>query len=55
LVRRSSPPLPPPATRRCREFLCFILSREGQEAIVRHTGYLPLTADTIGEQLRKLE
>lgn len=38
-----------------KEFLRFVLSREGQEAVERDGKYLPLTADRVSEQLRKLE
>ena len=38
-----------------REFLRYILSREGQEAIVTNGNYLPLPAATVREQLAKLE
>lgn len=38
-----------------KEFLRFILSREGQQAVVREGDYLPLTAEAAREQLRKLE
>jgi phosphate transport system substrate-binding protein len=38
-----------------REFLRYVLSRDGQRDIVRHTGYLPLNAKIVGEQLRKLQ
>jgi phosphate transport system substrate-binding protein len=37
-----------------REFLRFIVSREGQEAVERDGKYLPLTADAAKEQLSKL-
>ncbi len=37
-----------------REFLRYILSREGQEAVVREGDYLPLPARIVEEQLRKL-
>lgn len=38
-----------------REFLRYVLSREGQEAIQRDGKYLPLNAEIAREQLRKLE
>ncbi len=38
-----------------REFLRFVLSREGQEAVMREGDYLPLTAEVVREQLRKIE
>lgn len=37
-----------------REFLRFVLSREGQEALIAETGYLPLGAEAIRGQLAKL-
>jgi phosphate transport system substrate-binding protein len=38
-----------------REFLRYILSREGQEDIVRDGRYLPLSGAAVREQLRKLQ
>jgi len=38
-----------------REFLRYILSREGQEAVVANGNYLPLPANTVREQLHKLD
>lgn len=38
-----------------KEFLRYVLSREGQEAIVANGNYLPLPAATVREQLAKLE
>jgi phosphate transport system substrate-binding protein len=38
-----------------REFLRFIVSREGQECVERDGKYLPLTAKVAREQLKKLE
>ena len=38
-----------------REFLRYILSREGQEAVAREGDYLPLPASVVREQLRKLD
>jgi phosphate transport system substrate-binding protein len=38
-----------------REYLRFIVSREGQEAVMRDGKYLPLTAEVSREQLKKLE
>lgn len=37
-----------------REFLRFMLSREGQQALVEETGYLPIDAAIIARQLREL-
>ena len=38
-----------------REFLRFVLSRDGQEIVVRNGAYLPLTAALAAEQMRKLD
>ena len=38
-----------------REYLRFIVSREGQDAVMRDGKYLPLTAQASRDQLRKLE
>ena len=38
-----------------REFLRFVLSRQGQEAVARDGSYLPLPSRVVQEQLRKLE
>jgi phosphate transport system substrate-binding protein len=51
LNRPPGQPLDP----RVREFLRYILSREGQEAVEREGKYLPLTAETLSEQLKKLD
>jgi phosphate transport system substrate-binding protein len=40
---------------RVREFLRFVLSREGQDAVMRDGKYLPLTAAVVAEQLKKLD
>ena len=37
-----------------KEFLRYVLSREGQEIVARNGSYLPLTAPVVREQLRKL-
>lgn len=44
-----------PLDPKLREFLRYILSREGQQDIIRTTGYLPLGAAAIREQLGKLQ
>jgi phosphate transport system substrate-binding protein len=44
-----------PLDPKLREFLRYILSREGQQDVVRCTGYLPLGAAAIREQQRKLQ
>ena len=51
LNRPPGQPLDP----KLREFLRYILSRQGQEAVEREGKYLPLTAETLSEQLKKLE
>jgi len=38
-----------------REFLRFVLSREGQQILVRESGYLPLGPEAIRRQLEKLQ
>jgi phosphate transport system substrate-binding protein len=44
-----------PIEPRVKEFLRYILSREGQEAIIEDGRYLPLAKDDIARQLKKLE
>jgi len=44
-----------PVDPKVKEFLRYILSREGQEDIVRDGGYLPLNKEAIREQLKKLD
>ncbi len=44
-----------PVDPKLREFLRFVLSREGQEAIAKDGKYLPLTKAAVEEQLKKLE
>ena len=51
LNRAPGKPLEP----RLREFLRYVLSREGQEIVAREGGYLPLTAAFEREQLTKLD
>jgi phosphate transport system substrate-binding protein len=38
-----------------KEFLRYILSREGQDAVQRDGKYLPLTPEAAREQLQKLD
>jgi phosphate transport system substrate-binding protein len=40
---------------RVKEFLRYILSKEGQEAVIREGSYLPLTAAVVAEQLKKMD
>lgn len=51
LNRAPGKPLDP----KLREFLRYILSREGQETVARNGSYLPLTPAVVSEQLRKLD
>jgi phosphate transport system substrate-binding protein len=51
LNRPPGQPLDP----KVKEFLRYILSREGQEVVEREGKYLPLTAEVAREQLKKLE
>jgi phosphate transport system substrate-binding protein len=44
-----------PVDPRLREFLRYVLSREGQEAVQRDGKYLPLTAEESRRQLSKLD
>ena len=40
---------------KAKEFLRYVLSQEGQADVMRDGKYLPLTADVVREQLKKLE
>jgi phosphate transport system substrate-binding protein len=51
LNRKPGTPVEP----KLREFLRYILSREGQETVARNGSYLPLTGAIVREQLRKLD
>src|SRR5216684_979398 len=44
-----------PIDPKVKEFLRYVLSREGQDAVQRDAKYLPLTAAAVREQLKKLE
>jgi phosphate transport system substrate-binding protein len=48
-------PLRPRFDPKVKEFLRYVLSRQGQQDVVRERGFLPLTAATVGEQLKKLD
>ncbi len=49
--RRPGVPIDP----KVKEFLRYILSREGQEAVIRDDRYLPLTNEAISQELKKME
>ncbi|MDD3180568.1 MAG: substrate-binding domain-containing protein [Opitutaceae bacterium] len=51
LNRPPGQPLPP----RLKEFLTYILSREGQQAVVDDGMYIPLTPELAREQLQKID
>jgi phosphate transport system substrate-binding protein len=51
LNRPPGQPVPP----RLKEFLAYVLSREGQQAVVADGMFIPLTPEAAREQLRKLE
>jgi phosphate transport system substrate-binding protein len=40
---------------KAREFIRFVLSREGQELVQKDGKYLPLTAQVVREELKKLK
>ena len=44
-----------PVDPKVKEFLTYVLSREGQDAVARSGGYLPLTPELALEQLQKLQ
>jgi phosphate transport system substrate-binding protein len=44
-----------PAEPKVREFIRYVLSREGQEDVVRDGKLLPLTGHVVADQLRKLD
>ena len=51
LNRAPGKPLEP----KLKEFLRYVLSRDGQQLVARNGGYLPLTAAVAREQLQKLD
>jgi phosphate transport system substrate-binding protein len=53
--RPTGDPANPRVNPMVKEFLRYILSRQGQRDVAREGDYLPLTAGLVGEQLRKLE
>ena len=44
-----------PIDPKIKEFIRYILSREGQDAVAKQGKYLPLPAETVAEQLKKLD
>ena len=50
VAKKPGEPLPPAV----KEFLMFVLSKEGQEIVVKD-GYLPLTAEMAAEVLKELK
>ncbi|MFI5335788.1 MAG: PstS family phosphate ABC transporter substrate-binding protein [Opitutales bacterium] len=53
--RPNGDPADPRVDPKVREFLTYILSRQGQADVAREGDYLPLTAGVLREQLKKLE
>ena len=53
--RPDGSPADPKVEPKIREFLRYILSRQGQEDALREGDYLPLTPQLVAEQLHKLE
>jgi phosphate transport system substrate-binding protein len=51
LNRKPGTPIDP----KTKEFLRYVLSREGQEIVARHGGYLPLPSETVKEQFKLLD
>ncbi len=44
-----------PVEPKLKEFLTYVLSREGQQEVVKYGRYLPLPAELVRDQLKKLE
>ncbi len=44
-----------PLDAKVQEFLRYILSRDGQQDVLRQGEYLPLTSEVVSEELRKLQ
>ncbi len=44
-----------PVDPKVKEFLRYVLSREGQQAVAKDGGYLPLTTEEVRKQLKKLD
>ncbi len=51
LNRKPGTPVEP----KLKEFLRYVLSKEGQDMVAANANYLPLPAATVREQLRKLD
>jgi phosphate transport system substrate-binding protein len=51
LNRKPQTPLDP----KLKEFLRYMLSRDGQDIVEKNGSYLPLTAAVVADQLRKLD
>ncbi|MEO6876746.1 MAG: substrate-binding domain-containing protein [Opitutaceae bacterium] len=51
----SGEPADPKVDPKVREFLRYILSRQGQQAVIREGDYLPLTGAVLRQQLEKLD
>lgn len=51
LNRRPGQPVSP----RLKEFLTYVLSREGQQAVLDDGMFIPLSPEAVREQLKKLE
>ena len=49
--RKPGTPLDP----KLKEFLRYMLSRDGQEVVEKNGSYLPLTAAIVNEQLKRLD
>lgn len=52
--RANGTPADPPVDPKLEEFLTYILSRQGQQGVVREGDYLPLTPELDREQLQEL-
>jgi phosphate transport system substrate-binding protein len=44
-----------PVDQKVKEFMRYILSQEGQDAVAKHNVYLPLTPELVREQRAKLD
>jgi phosphate transport system substrate-binding protein len=53
--RPNGDPADPKIDPKVKEFLRYVLSRQGQQDVVREGEHLPLTEEIVREQLRKLE